>query len=211
MRAIGALAQCMAARASARGEPVALLDSAAQAKVLRRAENGARRAAVLVPIVSVGGEASVVLSVRSGKVSTHRHQVSFPGGHIESGETAIEAAFREAAEEFGGNFREGFARVDSCTDVLAVTGTVVTPIVAVRDDDLALDAIHPNEEVDTIFALSIAHLLDEQNRELKRFDHRGEMPVFHGGPAPVWGLTAFILDGVLNHVVRPCWDDYDDR
>ena len=30
------------------------------------------------------------------------------------------------------------------------------------------------------------------------------MPYFEGGPAKVWGLTAFITEGVLARVLRPC-------
>lgn len=29
------------------------------------------------------------------------------------------------------------------------------------------------------------------------------MPFFLGGPARVWGLTGIILDGVIQHVIRP--------
>lgn len=206
MRAISTLAQCMAARAAARGGPLALLDDSMQAKVSRVAAQGARRAAVLVPIANVEGVPSVVFSVRSGKVSTHRHQVAFPGGHVEDGETASDAAFREAAEELGSQFRLGFASVDTCSDVLAFTGTVVTPVVAVREANLDLEDVVCSEEVASVFALPLAHLLQEANRDLRAYDHRGRLPVFLGGPATIWGLTAYILDGVLHDVIKPCWD-----
>lgn len=43
----------------------------------------------------------MLFQVRTGKVKTHKGQVSFPGGHIEAGETAVEAALRETREEIG--------------------------------------------------------------------------------------------------------------
>lgn len=201
---IGCLAQCMSARAMERGGPLCLLDAAMQADVSRRAAAGARRAAVLIPIAVVEGEPSVVFSVRSGMVSTHQHQVAFPGGHVEPGESHVHAAFREASEELGGSFRSDFFKVDYCHDVLAITGTVVTPVVAVRETELCLDDLELSDEVASVFALSVRHLLDEKNRHLQSFDERGDLPVFHGGPERIWGLTAFILDGVLRHAVLPC-------
>lgn len=205
MRAgIGCLAQCMSARAVERGGPLGLLDDAMQAEVSRRRDLGARRAAVLLPIAVVDGEASVVFSVRSGMVSTHQHQVSFPGGHVEPGESPFDAAFREASEELGDSFRSDFVKVDYCKDVLAITGTVVTPVVAIRETELSLDELALSDEVASVFALSVPHLLDDNNRQVQSFDERGELPVFYGGPERVWGLTAFILDGVLRDGVLPC-------
>ena len=63
-----------------------------QKDVERKAAAGARRAAVLVPICVVDGELSCVFCVRSAAVSTHKSQVSFPGGHREDGESAADAA-----------------------------------------------------------------------------------------------------------------------
>src|SRR5689334_2657806 len=59
-----------------------------------------REAAVLVPIV-MHSAPTVLLTLRSGHLSSHAGQVSFPGGRIEAGETPEAAALREAAEEVG--------------------------------------------------------------------------------------------------------------
>ena len=48
--------------------------------------------------------------------------------------------------------------------------------------------------VETVFALPLDQLL--QQNEVQQTD-RGMMPVYRGGPAPVWGLTAFILKRFL--------------
>ena len=208
MRKVQALSECMVRRATERGKKISLLPEKMQATV---GTKQTRRAAVLIPVVSVGGVASVVLSVRSEHVSSHRNQVAFPGGHVEPGETSEAAAYREAVEELGDKF-QNFRTVDTIADVLAPSGAVVTPVVATSFDDLNLNDLILSDEVSDVFALSIDHLLDPQNKEYKPhpFSNGVPMPVFHGGPRDIWGFSAFVLDGCLRELIHPCWPDSDD-
>ena len=186
---------------------VPLLSARARASLaaqLRNETSPRRAAAVLVPLCVVEGEAAVLFTLRSGAVSTHKHQVSFPGGHLEPGESAVAAARREAVEELSAAL--GAVRVlGACETVPAVTGTLVTPVLGVleRPLDVVADLEPAPGEVERAFALSVAHLADARHRGVQDLGARGRVPVFHGGPADVWGLTAFVLDGVLRRVVRP--------
>lgn len=47
----------------------------------RKGEPRAGRAAVLVPLCNVGGQPSVLFTVRTHRVSSHKGQVAFPGGY----------------------------------------------------------------------------------------------------------------------------------
>jgi len=58
-----------------------------------------REAAIFVPLIDVDGAASLLFTQRTDIVSTHKNQVSFPGGHIDEGETVTAAAVREFCEE----------------------------------------------------------------------------------------------------------------
>ncbi|HEX2038361.1 MAG TPA: CoA pyrophosphatase, partial [Acidimicrobiales bacterium] len=58
-------------------------------------------AAVLVALFEEDGEARVVLTRRSPNLRTHTHQVSFPGGRLDTDESPLDAALREASEEVG--------------------------------------------------------------------------------------------------------------
>ena len=54
--------------------------------------------AVLIPVLERDGEAQILFEVRSGNVA-QAGEVSFPGGHLEPGESAQQAAVRESCEE----------------------------------------------------------------------------------------------------------------
>ena len=59
------------------------------------------RAAVLVAIGEIDGEATVVLTRRALSLDRDPGLIAFPGGYIEPGEHALDAALREAEEEVG--------------------------------------------------------------------------------------------------------------
>ena len=62
---------------------------------------GARPSAVLVALTDGPLGAEVLLTKRAGHLRNHAGEISFPGGRIEPGETAAQAATREAHEEVG--------------------------------------------------------------------------------------------------------------
>ena len=56
--------------------------------------------------------------------------------------------------------------VAECRKVLAVTGTVVTPVVACRSRPLIWGGVvYEEDEGQKVFSLPVAHLLDPVNRE----------------------------------------------
>ncbi|KAI6653280.1 Nucleoside diphosphate-linked moiety X motif 8, mitochondrial [Oopsacas minuta] len=60
------------------------------------------RSAVLVPICSYRGKLSLLFTIRNVNLSSHKGQVSFPGGHESPGdEYPIGTAIRETREEIG--------------------------------------------------------------------------------------------------------------
>ncbi|CAN0086424.1 unnamed protein product [Phaeothamnion confervicola] len=163
----------------------------------------ARRAAVLVPLCNREGIASVLFTVRTQKVSTHKGQAS-SRGHINAGEDAVAAALRETREEIG----DSVGPIDvlgTCGRVPAATGTVVMPVIGYLENDVGdLSQLQlSDDEVDSAFTVSVADLIDPQRREVDMLGPRGDMPAFTGGPERIWGLTAFIIDGLLRSTIMP--------
>ena len=66
------------------------------------APHALKRAAVCVLVIDDGrGEAAFLLTRRAEHLSAHSGQYALPGGRIDGGESALEAARREAREEIG--------------------------------------------------------------------------------------------------------------
>jgi 8-oxo-dGTP pyrophosphatase MutT (NUDIX family) len=153
---------------------------------------------VLVALFEEEGRARVVLTRRSGRLRSHTGQVSFPGGLVDEGEAARDAALREAAEEVG---------IDPASvEVLGVlsplttlsTQAQLTPFVGLL---AGRPELVPNPaEVDRAFDVALEELaadgvyrqevweVDGQSRPVHFFELDGET---------VWGATAQVLFELL--------------
>jgi 8-oxo-dGTP pyrophosphatase MutT (NUDIX family) len=150
------------------------------------------QAAVLIAVTD-RSEPGVLLTVRREHMRTHAGQIAFPGGRIDPGENAVEAALREANEEILLN-PDVVEVIGSIEPYRTVTGYVVTPVVAVVPPDLPLA---PREqEVADWFEAPLAFLLDAKNqrRESALFQgrerHYYEI-VWNG--RRIWGATAAMI------------------
>jgi 8-oxo-dGTP pyrophosphatase MutT (NUDIX family) len=164
----------------------------------RAARPGAGRlAAVLLPLVGAA-EPSLIFTVRTDTLPSHRGQVSFPGGSVDARDASPEAAaLREAHEELA--LEPSEVRVLGRLDAIEtfVSGYVVTPVVGWIDRPPAL---RPNPaEVAEVFSVPVAELTDEIRAD-PGFS-------FEGRPYPteawiwrrhvIWGVTARILRALL--------------
>lgn len=170
--------------------------------------DGARQAAGLVLLYPIGRRVHVLLTVRSGSLSSHAGQVSFPGGMIEPNETLPEAALRETSEEVGVE--------TSVVNILGPLSTLYIPA-----SDFALHPIlgttpnqppfHPaEEEVSRILEPSLAALRNDGPR--RGYSWRGKrrlnVPYFDVEGERVWGATAMILSEVLALTGAPVRDPW---
>ena len=150
-------------------------------------------AAVLVGIVT-GPASGVVLTKRTAHLRQHSGQISFPGGRIDPGDASPEAAaIREAAEEVG--LDPGHAEVlGRLRDYVTITAYRVTPVLALLSPGfIARPSAH---EVDAVFQLPLAVLLDRDAPQRRHATLRGQQRSYWVWPHPehhIWGATAAIL------------------
>jgi 8-oxo-dGTP pyrophosphatase MutT (NUDIX family) len=98
------------------------------------------RAAVCLVVADAGdGEASVLLTLRSASLRRHASQFALPGGRVDAGEGALEAALRETREEIGLDLAPG-AVLGRLDDYPSRSGYLIAPFVAWAPDRPALRA-----------------------------------------------------------------------
>jgi 8-oxo-dGTP pyrophosphatase MutT (NUDIX family) len=162
-----------------------------------------RRGAVLVLFAeSADGEPEVLLTERAHHMRSQPGQVSFPGGHIDPGETVVEAAVREAWEEIG--------LVPSEIDVfgelpelwLPPANFAVTPVLGYWRHRGEVSVVSP-DEVHAIHHEAISELLDPEHRISVRHPSGWVSPAFLIGEEKeliLWGFTAGILSRLFDYL-----------
>ena len=149
-------------------------------------------AAVLIAVTD-RPDPGVILTVRRDTLRTHAGQVALPGGRIDPGEDAIEAALREAHEEI--------LLPPAAVDVVGpiepyrtVTHYRVTPVVGVIPPDLPLAPHEP--EVAEWFEAPLLHLLEPANQVRRSAVFQGRERHYYEivwNGRKIWGATAAMI------------------
>lgn len=164
--------------------------------------NGARDAAVLIPIVGVP-EPTMIFTVRTDTLPSHKGQISFPGGSIDPDDgSPTAAALREAEEEIGldPDDVEVLGALDSFHTF--VSGYVVTAVVGWLERQPEL---RPNPaEVAEVLEVPVGDLVDEIRAE-PGFTHNGRTfptEAWVWNDHVIWGVTARILRAFLGRLAE---------
>ncbi|MFT5221055.1 MAG: 8-oxo-dGTP pyrophosphatase MutT (NUDIX family) [Planctomycetota bacterium] len=104
-------------------------------------------------------QAAFILTTRASQLSNHPGQRAYPGGRVDAGETAAQAALRELAEEVGLEL-EATAILGQLDDYETRSGFVITPFVVWGGDKVELSA-NP-AEVDCIHRIPLTELLRDE-------------------------------------------------
>lgn len=164
---------------------------------------GWRNSAVLITLAERDdGGADVLLTRRSMDMSSHRGEISFPGGRADAGETAEQTALREAHEEIG-------LEPDAVTVVgelehfsTIVSNSYIVPVVARLDaapDQRPL--LSPQTmEADRVMWTPISELTRPGTYRHERWQRDGDqlgLHFFELDDETIWGVTALMLHELL--------------
>lgn len=161
-------------------------------------------AAVLVPIFTWPGGATILLTQRTATLSSHAGQIAFPGGRadLEDG-TILSTALREAWEEIGlapdqvhllGKMHP--YKTGSGYDITPVIGLVKPPVELIASPD----------EVDEIFEVPLSFLMEHANYQRLERKWKGAKRQTYAIPYKthyIWGVTAGILRTLFETLYRP--------
>ncbi|SDZ90460.1 ADP-ribose pyrophosphatase YjhB, NUDIX family [Bowdeniella nasicola] len=154
------------------------------------------RTAAVLAALSHEEDPVIIMVRRAAALRSHPGQVALPGGSIEAGENAIEAALREAHEE-----------VDLAPERVRVLGHLadhrtggsdfaVTPVVGTVGEPGELYA-KDTGEVASVHQLHISQLADPDHRATATLMHGYKGPAFVVDDLFIWGFTAHLLDGLI--------------
>lgn len=159
-----------------------------------------RPAAVLVGLIERGNDFGVLLTLRPETMASHAGQVAFPGGRIEPGETALQAALREAHEEVG--VTPDTVRILGQGDTyLTGTGFAVAPFVGILPSDF-VPVPHAREVAD-VFETPLSFLMDSANHERHEREFRGALRAYYAMPHNgryIWGATAGMIKALYDRL-----------
>lgn len=137
---------------------------------------------------------------RPSNMRSHPGQVAFPGGKIDPGEDAVEAALREANEELGIHERD--VTVIGVSDTYRTgSGYAITPVIAVVPPDLPLN---PNPtEVAQWFEAPVDFVFDRDNHVHHQGFWQGRERRYieiMWQQHRIWGVTAGIIANLAKRI-----------
>lgn len=163
--------------------------------------SGRPQASVLIAILNYGEyieSPELIYTQRSGHLSTHSGEVSFPGGKAEDGDVSLfDTALRESNEEMSLN-GEDVTMLGKLDYLISRHKIEVNPFIATVDKAQDLEA---NEEIQEIFTVPLSFLLDPKNIKRESIERQGsvwEVPTWSLKNQKIWGLTAMITVNFLN-------------
>ena len=170
---------------------------------LQKPQVMARPSAVLIGLFQSARGVEVILTRRSHQLTNHRGEISFPGGRLDEGETAIDAALREMQEEIGINPSGARVIAELSAMSTVVSNSHIVPIVARFDRKPKMQPM--NSEVDRVFTVPLSELIrnDTYSQEHWKFPGRElQITLFYLDDETIWGATARMLLQVLNLTLK---------
>ncbi len=160
---------------------------------------GYRKSSVLVLLLpGRKNQIDILFTLRSDTLSSHRGQISFPGGKSESCETSEQTAIRETYEETGIHPEEIEVAGRLSSLYVPPSNSLIQPVAGFcrKNPQLKLNP----DEVREAFTVPADTFLKKEilRREMWRFEDKEiEVPFWNVHKTPLWGATAMILSELI--------------
>lgn len=167
----------------------------------RAIPESAREAAVLMLWTP---DESLLLTVRTDTVETHKGQIAFPGGMRDEGDgDAIATALREAREEVGVE-PGGIEILGALPPLGTVTGFRVTPVIGFWKGSGVRPEIRPNSaEIAESFWVSLSELQApgvHWREHIERGAFRYPIEVYQVRQYRIWGATGAMIRNLMERM-----------
>lgn len=166
---------------------------------------GVRSAAVALVFGPTSDGSDALLLIRRAEKAGDpwSGHIGLPGGHVESGETFVEAAVREAREEVGIDLSDArlLGELDDCATPAMIPSRLVRPFV------FRVPAFGPFDlqasEVAAAGIVPLEVLLAGEGRGTFPYDHQGRswtLPCIDLPDGRLWGMTLRMVDDLLHRL-----------
>lgn len=180
-------------------------------------EDEYKKFAVMVILVAKDGEPHVLFEKRAGSLRRQPGEICFPGGARDPGETALENAVREAAEELEIHRDQLHVIAQMDTMLTPYANEVAVFLAEARDYQMTWSAA----EVDEVFLVPLAFFMENDpavyrntvqliqpedfpfdlvpgGRDYHWRQGRQKVYFYEYEDKVIWGLTAYIMQSVIN-------------
>lgn len=177
-----------------RARILANIEGPVSPELLAVVDRPSRAASVLLTLVERAAGLAVLFTERAAHLKDHAGQISFPGGRIGAGESAIDAALRETREEIGLPPAE-VEVLGLLDEFLTGTGFLIRPVVGYVGQGAFVATPDPTE-VAGVFEVPLDVILDPARVTTTYRERLGTRfltyELQHAGYR-IWGATAAIL------------------
>jgi 8-oxo-dGTP pyrophosphatase MutT (NUDIX family) len=164
---------------------------------------GLKHASVMMLIMNKNNAPHVLLTRRTNTVSTHKGQVSFPGGGKDpTDEDHLAAAYRETLEEVGVG-REKIEYIGQFDDYISISGFHVTCFIGAVE--YPCEYTISRNEIESTVEAPLSMFVDQKYDRFEIYNFQGKdyrvFFYYHEG-YEIWGLTARILTDFGEKICR---------
>jgi len=162
-----------------------------------------RKSSVMMLFMEKENVPHVLLSLRTDRVSTHKGQVSFPGGsYDDTDRDYLETALRETHEEVGIDPSE-IEILGEYDEYISIMGFHVYVYVGALNRDVPYNVCE--DEIEEMLEVPFSIFYNEEFDRCEKFTHEGrdyDVYYYYYGDSTIWGMTARILTDFSRKVCK---------